>query len=57
MRHSLIAAIFLKSVLAAIYTDPSTLPNASYTYIIVGGTSERQWLSDTVLHLSSGPRG
>ena len=57
MRHSLIAAIFLKSVLAAIYTDPSTLPNASYTYIIVGGTSERQWLSGTVLHLSSGPRG
>lgn len=44
MRHPLIAAIFLKSVLAAIYTDPSTLPNASYTYIIVGGTSKRQWI-------------
>ncbi|KAI9430921.1 aryl-alcohol-oxidase from pleurotus Eryingii [Lactarius indigo] len=36
MRLSLITALFLKSVWAAVYTDPSTLPNASYTYIIVG---------------------
>ena len=57
MRYSFIAAIFLKPVLAAIYTDPSTLPDTSYTYIIVGGTSERQWISGTVLHLSSWPRG
>jgi hypothetical protein len=41
MRLSIIAALFLEPVLAAIYTDPSKLPNASYTYIIVGGTSER----------------
>ncbi|KAH8987297.1 aryl-alcohol-oxidase from pleurotus Eryingii, partial [Lactarius akahatsu] len=30
------AVLFLKSVWAAVYTDPSTLPNAPYTYIIVG---------------------
>ncbi|KAF8262528.1 aryl-alcohol-oxidase from pleurotus Eryingii [Lactarius quietus] len=30
------AALFLKPVLAALYTDPSTLPSATYTYIIVG---------------------
>lgn len=37
MRLSVLAALFfLKSVLAAVYTDPSTLPNVSYTYIIVG---------------------
>ncbi|KAI9459890.1 aryl-alcohol-oxidase from pleurotus Eryingii [Lactarius psammicola] len=36
MRLPVIAALFLKPVLAAVYTDPSTLPNASYTYIIVG---------------------
>jgi hypothetical protein len=40
-----IAALFLKSVLATLYTDPLALPNATYTYIIVGGTSERQWSS------------
>ncbi|KAF8259333.1 aryl-alcohol-oxidase from pleurotus Eryingii [Lactarius quietus] len=34
MRLSIIAALFLKPVLAALYTDPSTLPNTPYTYII-----------------------
>ncbi|KAF8259334.1 alcohol oxidase [Lactarius quietus] len=38
MRLPLIAALFqvLKPVLAAVYTDPSMLPNTSYAYIIVG---------------------
>ncbi|KAI9447257.1 aryl-alcohol-oxidase from pleurotus Eryingii [Lactarius psammicola] len=36
MRLFVIAALFLKPVFAAVYADPSTLPNASYTYIIVG---------------------
>ncbi|KAI9451426.1 aryl-alcohol-oxidase from pleurotus Eryingii [Lactarius psammicola] len=36
MRLSVIVALFLKSVFAAVYTDPSTLPNVSYTYIVVG---------------------
>ena len=48
MRLSVIAALFLKTVLAAVYTDPSTLPNASYTYIIVGGTSERLQVSSAL---------
>ncbi len=47
MRLSVIAALFLKTVLAAVYTDPSTLPNASYTYIIVG-TSERLRVSSAL---------
>lgn len=37
MRFSIIAALFLTPALASVYTDPSMLPNASYTYIIVGG--------------------
>ena len=37
MRFSVIATLFLTPALAAVYTDPSMLPNASYTYIIVGG--------------------
>ena len=41
MRLSVIAAIVLKPVLAAVFTDPSSLPDATYTHIIVGGTSER----------------
>ncbi|KAH9017376.1 aryl-alcohol-oxidase from pleurotus Eryingii [Lactarius pseudohatsudake] len=36
MRLSIFAVLLLKSVWAAVYTDPSTLPNAPYTYIIVG---------------------
>ncbi|KAH9054897.1 aryl-alcohol-oxidase from pleurotus Eryingii [Lactarius vividus] len=36
MRLSIIALLFLKSVWAVVYTNPSTLPNTSYTYIIVG---------------------
>ncbi|KAH9044917.1 aryl-alcohol-oxidase from pleurotus Eryingii [Lactarius deliciosus] len=36
MRLSIFAVLFLKSVWAAVYTNPSTLPNAPYTYIIVG---------------------
>ena len=40
-----VAALFLKSVWATLYTDPSALPNATYTYIIVGGKSERRWSS------------
>ncbi|KAI9451433.1 aryl-alcohol-oxidase from pleurotus Eryingii [Lactarius psammicola] len=36
MRLSVFAALFLRPVLAAVYTDPSTLPNTPYTYIIVG---------------------
>src|SRR6266702_4654404 len=54
MRLFFFAALFLKPVFAAVYTDPSTLPNASYTHIIVGGTSKRLLyasvaLSDTCL--------
>ncbi len=48
MRLSVFAALFLKPVFAAVYTDPSTLPNTSYTYIIVGGTSKRLWISSTL---------
>ncbi|KAH9016621.1 aryl-alcohol-oxidase from pleurotus Eryingii [Lactarius pseudohatsudake] len=36
MHLSVIALLFLKSVFAAVYTDPSKLPNSPYTYIIVG---------------------
>ncbi|KAH9016616.1 aryl-alcohol-oxidase from pleurotus Eryingii [Lactarius pseudohatsudake] len=36
MRLSVIALLFLKSVFAAVYTDPSKLPNSPYTYIIAG---------------------
>ncbi|KAH9020673.1 hypothetical protein EDB84DRAFT_1561565 [Lactarius hengduanensis] len=36
MRHSLIDGLFFKSIFAAVYTDPSTLPDITYTYIIVG---------------------
>ncbi|KAH8987304.1 aryl-alcohol-oxidase from pleurotus Eryingii [Lactarius akahatsu] len=36
MRLPLISLLFLKSVFAAVYTDPSLLPNSPYTYIIVG---------------------
>ncbi|KAI9435482.1 aryl-alcohol-oxidase from pleurotus Eryingii [Lactarius indigo] len=36
MRLPVIALLFLQSVFAAVYTDPSTLPISSYTYIIVG---------------------
>ncbi|KAI9435483.1 alcohol oxidase [Lactarius indigo] len=36
MRFPVIVLLFLKSVFAAVYTDPSTLPNSPYTYIIVG---------------------
>lgn len=36
MRLSIFAVLFLKPVWAAVYTDPLTLPNAPYTYIIVG---------------------
>ncbi|KAH9017369.1 hypothetical protein EDB85DRAFT_2202567 [Lactarius pseudohatsudake] len=32
MRHSLIDGLFFKSVFAAVYTDPSTLPDITYTY-------------------------
>ena len=39
MLLSIIAGLFLKPVLAAVYTDPSKLPVISYTHIIVGGTS------------------
>jgi len=45
MRLFVFAALFLKPVFAAVYTDPSALPNASYTYIIVGGTFERLCIS------------
>jgi hypothetical protein len=48
MRPSIIAALFLTPVLAAVYTDPSMLPNDSYTYIIVGGTSERPRISNAL---------
>jgi len=48
MRLSVITALFLKTVLAAVYTDPSTLPNASYTYIVVGGTSGRLRISSAL---------
>ncbi|KAH9039645.1 aryl-alcohol-oxidase from pleurotus Eryingii [Lactarius pseudohatsudake] len=36
MRFPFIALFFLQSVFAAVYTDPSTLPDYPYTYIIVG---------------------
>ncbi|KAI9434372.1 aryl-alcohol-oxidase from pleurotus Eryingii [Lactarius indigo] len=36
MRLSVIALLFLKPVFAAVYTDPSKLPNSPYTYIVVG---------------------
>ncbi|KAI9435481.1 aryl-alcohol-oxidase from pleurotus Eryingii [Lactarius indigo] len=38
MRLSVIAPslLFLKSAFAAVYTDPSLLPNSPYTYIVVG---------------------
>ncbi|KAI0295097.1 hypothetical protein B0F90DRAFT_1811527 [Multifurca ochricompacta] len=36
MHLFILGAFFLKSVLAAVYTDPSNLPNNPYTYIIVG---------------------
>ncbi|KAH9177252.1 aryl-alcohol-oxidase from pleurotus Eryingii [Lactarius sanguifluus] len=36
MRFPLISLLFLKSVFAAVYTDPSLLPNSPYTYIVVG---------------------
>ncbi|KAI9435478.1 aryl-alcohol-oxidase from pleurotus Eryingii [Lactarius indigo] len=36
MRISLIAFHFVKSVFAAVYTDPSTLPNSPYSFIVVG---------------------
>ncbi|KAH8987303.1 hypothetical protein EDB92DRAFT_1817982 [Lactarius akahatsu] len=36
MRHTLIDGLFFKSVVAAVYTDPSTLPDTTYPYIIVG---------------------
>ena len=48
MRLFVFAALFLKPVFAAVYTDPSTLPNASYTHIIVGGTSERLQVSSAL---------
>lgn len=44
MLLSIIAGLFLKPVLAAVYTDPSKLPVISYTHIIVGGTSGRLWI-------------
>ncbi|KAH9020672.1 aryl-alcohol-oxidase from pleurotus Eryingii [Lactarius hengduanensis] len=36
MRLPLISLLFLKSVFAVVYTDPSLLPNSPYTYIVVG---------------------
>ncbi len=48
MRLFVFAALFLKPVFAAVYTDPSTLPNASYTYIVVGGTSGRLRISSAL---------
>ncbi|KAH9003799.1 aryl-alcohol-oxidase from pleurotus Eryingii [Lactarius hatsudake] len=36
MRFPLISLLFLKSVFAVVYTDPSLLPNSPYTYIVVG---------------------
>ncbi|KAH9017367.1 aryl-alcohol-oxidase from pleurotus Eryingii [Lactarius pseudohatsudake] len=48
MRLPLISLLFLKSVFAVVYTDPSLLPNPPYTYIVVGS------FSDTLL---AGPGG
>jgi hypothetical protein len=48
MRLSIIAALFLTPALAAVYTDPLMLPNDCYTYIIVGGTSERPRISSAI---------
>ena len=48
MRLTIFAAIFLKSALAALYTDPSGLPNTPYTYIIVGGTTEHPRISSAL---------
>lgn len=45
MPLSILIALFLKLVFTAIYIDPSTLPNSSHTYIIVGGMSERPRIS------------
>ncbi|KAI9435479.1 aryl-alcohol-oxidase from pleurotus Eryingii [Lactarius indigo] len=36
MRFSLVVLLSLKSVFAAVYTDPSTLPDSPYSFIIVG---------------------
>ncbi|KAH9027540.1 hypothetical protein EDB83DRAFT_1919318 [Lactarius deliciosus] len=64
MRLSIFAVLFLKSVWAAVYTNPSTLPNAPYTYIIVGaglgGSVLANRLSanpnNRVLLIEAGPR-
>ncbi|KAH9039634.1 hypothetical protein EDB85DRAFT_2181146 [Lactarius pseudohatsudake] len=46
MRHSLIDGLFFKSVFAAVYTDPSTLPDITYTYHC-GNVSTHKLSADT----------
>ncbi|KAI9451435.1 aryl-alcohol-oxidase from pleurotus Eryingii [Lactarius psammicola] len=46
MRLSVIVALFLKPVFAAVYADPSALLNVTYTYIIVGAGPEGSVLAN-----------